>query len=130
MPGDLAVPRPARSSRRRAATGGDIAAFIAELVHSGLRPAEHSRSLAPGRSQSIALVGWSLEGCRGYRRGCGPECVTVVTTSGRIAAMADQPARARFRHARPAYLESADRQSLRLLLAAGRSILLPRPLSA
>lgn len=130
MSADLASPQNPRPHRGRVKIRAEIAAFIAELAHAGIRPAEHFQPGMPGRAQSITLVGWSLEGCRGQRRGCGPECVTVVTTNGRIAVMSRQPGHTRWRRARPAYLDLPDGQNLQPLLATGRAILLPRQESA
>ncbi|WP_067690291.1 hypothetical protein [Nocardia jejuensis] len=108
----------------------EIAAFIADLVRAGIRPAEHFAPDASGRAHSVSLVGWSVQGCRGTRRGCGPDCTTVVTTGGRIAATHDQPSRLRWRRTRPTYLDLQDPRNLQALLALGRSVLLPRAMSA
>ncbi|MEU8895763.1 hypothetical protein [Nocardia sp. NPDC048505] len=124
---DFAAP-PTRSREDAART--QISAFIAELVRAGIRPTHHSRRLDPERRESIAVVGWSVGGCRGLWRGCEPGCDLVVTTKARLVRICDQPDRTRLRRARPVYLEPAEYPDLTKVLSAGRALLLPRLIAA
>ncbi|MGX1811508.1 hypothetical protein ACWIGI_37775 [Nocardia sp. NPDC055321] len=122
----------ARTQRRRRA--GDTAraktrGFIGELVAAGIRPTQHFHGASPPRRASIAVVGWSVGGCRGLVRGCGPGCELVVTTNANLVVMCQQPERRRFTRAHPRYVDLASFPDLGRVLALGRSTLLPRPLA-
>lgn len=69
------------------------------------------------------MVGWSVGGCRGLVRGCGPDCELVVTTTAKLVVMP----RARLSRSRPHYVDLPNFPDLDAVLAMGRAMLLPRP---
>ncbi|MFF2554836.1 hypothetical protein ACFVUS_27800 [Nocardia sp. NPDC058058] len=130
MPAYSAARREQHPRREPDLSRARLAEFVDELAHAGIRPAEHSLPRTSEQAQSVTLIGWSLEGCRGRARGCGPDCVTVVTTNGHLALVAEQPARSHWRHPRPRYLVLPEYPILQTMLARARAILLPRPMTA
>lgn len=128
MPDRFATQRDPRPELDRSSIR--ITEFVDQLARAGIRPAEHSRPSTPDGAQSVSVIGWGLEGCRGRRQGCGPDCVTVLTTNGHLALTSEQPPRSRWRHIRPRYLVLPEHSVLHVMLVRAGALLLPRPMTA
>ncbi|MGX1810857.1 hypothetical protein ACWIGI_34495 [Nocardia sp. NPDC055321] len=126
----ISTPRAHRRGRAAQAARVRIREFITELVAAGIRPTEHHHGASAGRRASISVVGWSVGGCRGLVRGCGPDCDLVITTNAQLVILCEQPPRARLSRTRPRYVDLGNFPDLDAVLVLARATLLPRARTA